>query len=159
MKAIVTLNCNRCLNYDRKYAEDCHPIFCNMVPKTETYSFSKLNESDKQYLRKLAHFYFYEWHEQVWGEAASKRLPIVAKASNMLIIGEDLGLLAPVVPQKMHEHGLLGLRVQRMPANPKDDFWRCEDYEWMTVCTPATHDCPGIRSWWLNEEVAVKYMR
>ena len=75
----------------------------------------------------------------------------------MLIIGEDLGLLAPVVPQKMEEFGLLGLRVQRMPADPKDDFWSTEDYQYMTVCTPGTHDCPGLRSWLQDKKVAQKY--
>lgn len=126
MEAVIALNCNRCLSYDIKYAEDCHPIFCNLKAATETYSFAHLQEQDKQYLRTLAHFYFYQWHEQVWGDAASKRLPIVGKASNMLIVGEDLGLLAPIVPKKMSEFGLLGLRLQRMPADPKQDFWACE---------------------------------
>lgn len=75
----------------------------------------------------------------------------------MLIVGEDLGLLAPIVPKKMEEFGLLGLRVQRMPADPKADFWRPEEYSWMTVCSPSTHDCSSVRLWLEDKKVAKKY--
>lgn len=72
----------------------------------------------KEILRKMALDYFYQWHDYIWSKTAEERLPVIGKASDMLIIGEDLGLVAPVVPRKMHEFGLLGLRVQRMPSNP-----------------------------------------
>ncbi|CAL6003586.1 4-alpha-glucanotransferase [Hexamita inflata] len=158
IQGVVLLNANRCLSEDRRYKQfDCHPIFCNTVEGTETYSFSHLAAHEKDILRKFALEYFYKWHEEIWGDAASKRLPAIGRASDMLIVGEDLGLLAPVVPKKMGEYGLLGLRVQRMPADPTQDFWNCDQYDWMTVCTPATHDCSGLRSWWNDKKTAEKY--
>lgn len=155
---VIALNANRCLTYDRTSPQfDCHPIFCNMVETSETYSFKCLSEWDKNILRRLGHGYFYEWHQDVWAQSSSTRLPIIGKASDMLIVGEDLGLLAPIVPKKMEEFGLLGLRVQRMPADPKIDFWRTEDYSWMTVCSPATHDSPPLRLWLEDKVIAKKY--
>lgn len=130
-----------------------------MDPKTETYSFKHLLEQDKQLLRQVATDYFYKMHQDVWAASSSKRLPMIGKASQMLIIGEDLGLLAPIVPKKMEEFGLLGLRVQRMPSDTKQVFAKCHEYNWMTVCTPGTHDSPALRHWWeLNEkESSMKY--
>ncbi|KAH0575220.1 4-alpha-glucanotransferase [Spironucleus salmonicida] len=147
--AIVLLNANRCMTRDRLNGQNCgHPIFCNLKYATETPSFKALNDGTKHLLREIANDYFFKAHQGVWADTASIRLPIIGKASNMLIIGEDLGLLAPIVPQKMEEFGLLGLRVHNMPSNPQNTFQTQENYSWMTVCTPGTHDCPSLRSWW-----------
>ena len=98
---VIRLNCNRCLSSDRTFKDDCHPIFCNLRPETETLSFKSLPEYEKCALRYFGQQYTYEWHEYVWGQTASIRLPIIGKASATLIVGEDLGLLTPIVSKKM----------------------------------------------------------
>ena len=42
---------------------------------------------------------------------------MVQESKDMLVCGEDLGLIPPCVPRVMSDLGILGLRIQRMPSD------------------------------------------
>ena len=44
----------------------------------------------------------------LWREHARKTLPVLMRATDMLVCGEDLGFLAPCVHPLMKELGLIG---------------------------------------------------
>ncbi len=46
---------------------------------------------------------------------ALQKLPALKRVTNMLICGEDLGLVPACVPDVMKQLGLLSLEIQRMP--------------------------------------------
>jgi 4-alpha-glucanotransferase len=72
----------------------------------------------------------------------------------MLICGEDLGLVPACVPDVMKQLGILSLEIQRMPKDPKKEFFHPNDAPYLSVVTPSTHDMSTVRGWW--EEDAEK---
>ena len=66
----------------------------------------------------------------------------------MLVCGEDLGMVPSCVPDVMQQLGLLSLEIQRMPKDPKKEFFHPNDAPYLSVITPSTHDMSTVRGWW-----------
>ena len=77
-----------------------------------------------------------------------EKLPVIVAVGNMLVCGEDLGMIPECVPKAMKELGILSLEIQRMPKNPKIKFAHPADAPYLSVCTTSTHDMSTIRGWW-----------
>jgi 4-alpha-glucanotransferase len=86
-----------------------------------------------------------------------KILPPILKASDMLVCGEDLGMVPGCVPGVMNELGILSLEVLRMPKDPNIEFLRPSDAPYLSVTTTSTHDTSTLRGWW--EEDAARSER
>lgn len=54
---------------------------------------------------------------ELWREHAAKSLPVLMRATDMLICGEDLGFLAPCVHPLMKELGLVGEYLRALWQN------------------------------------------
>jgi 4-alpha-glucanotransferase len=84
--------------------------------------------------------------------------------ADMLVCGEDLGMIPRCVQGVLDEFNLLGLRVQRsappgllscplcadvcacsMPKDQSIPFDHPETYPWLSVATPSVHDCSTMR--------------
>ncbi|MCK5208087.1 MAG: 4-alpha-glucanotransferase [Cyclobacteriaceae bacterium] len=113
-----------------------------------TYSFKELDEASKAALDKIYLHYYYERQEQFWSEKAMVKLPAIINATNMLVFGEDLGMVPDCVPGVMEELGLLNLEIQRMPKNPDNEFSHPSDSNYLSVVSPSCHDMSTIRGWW-----------
>jgi 4-alpha-glucanotransferase len=59
--------------------------------------------------------YFFRRQDDCWRREALQKLPALKRVTNMLICGEDLGMVPACVPEVMKQLGLLGLEIQRMP--------------------------------------------
>jgi len=113
-----------------------------------TRSYQELDGHTKQMINQVYLEYFYERNEEFWKGKAMTKLPVIKKTTNMLLCGEDLGMVPACVPQVMNELGILSLEVQRMPKNPKVTFGHPKDYPYLSVATPSSHDTSTIRGWW-----------
>lgn len=113
-----------------------------------TSSFQHLDEGTKHRLRELYINYFYRRQDEFWKQEALKKLPALKEATNMLICGEDLGMVPHSVPDVMKRLGILSLEVQRMPKDPKVEFFHPKNAPYLSVVTPSTHDMSTIRGWW-----------
>ncbi len=113
-----------------------------------TYSFKELDDAAKDALDKIYIHYYYERQEEFWREKAMVKLPAIIDATNMLVFGEDLGMVPDCVPGVMEELGLLNLEIQRMPKNTDSEFSHPENSNYMSVVSPSCHDMSTIRSWW-----------
>lgn len=113
-----------------------------------SYSYRELDGEIKYKLDQLYIHFFYKRHEAFWRHEAMKKLPAITNASNMLICGEDLGMIPENVPQVMKELNILSLEIQRMPKNPDIEFGHPSDAPYLSVCTTSTHDMSTIRGWW-----------
>ncbi|MFA9389837.1 MAG: 4-alpha-glucanotransferase [Prolixibacteraceae bacterium] len=113
-----------------------------------SYTYRELDDETKYKLDQLYIDFFYKRHEQFWKHEAMKKLPALIKASNMLICGEDLGMVPETVPEVMKELNMLSLEIQRMPKNPEIEFGHPDDAPYLSVCTTSTHDMSTIRGWW-----------
>jgi 4-alpha-glucanotransferase len=115
---------------------------------SSTASFKQLPGDVQIKLQALHHDYFYRRQEDFWMAEALKKLPALKKATNMLICGEDLGMVPACVPGVMRAMGMLSLEIQRMSKNPATEFLQPSDIPYLSVTSPSTHDMAPIRAWW-----------
>jgi 4-alpha-glucanotransferase len=113
-----------------------------------TSSFQNLEEKTKIVLRELYSNYFFYRQEQGWEKEALQKLPMLKRATNMLICGEDLGLVPSCLPPVLQQLGILSLEVQRMPKAINKIFFNPIEAPYLSVVTPSSHDTSTIRGWW-----------
>ena len=117
-------------------------------------SFHHLDEHSKTELKELYINYFYYRQEELWKKEALNKLPVLKHQTNMLVCGEDLGMVPHCVPEVMEQLGILSLEIQRMPKKTGTEFFHPKDAPYMSVVSPSTHDMSTVRGWW--EEDAEK---
>jgi 4-alpha-glucanotransferase len=117
----------------------------------QTLSFKNLPADQQWRLRDLYVDYFFRRQDDFWMREAMQKLPALKRVTNMLICGEDLGLVPACVPEVMRDLGFLSLEIQRMPKNPSQEFSRPADAPYLSVVTPSTHDMSTIRGWWTED--------
>jgi len=113
-----------------------------------TTSFQSLPEQTRHQLKDLYIDYFWRRQDDLWRKEGMEKLPALKSATNMLVCGEDLGMVPACVPEVMKQLGLLSLEVQRMPKALNQEFSRPQDAPYLSVVTPSTHDMSTIRGWW-----------
>ncbi|MBS1565224.1 MAG: 4-alpha-glucanotransferase, partial [Bacteroidetes bacterium] len=118
-----------------------------------TSSFRHLDQPLQQQLRNLYVDYFYYRQDDHWRKEAMHKLPALKASTNMLICGEDLGMVPHCVPDVMKQLGILSLEIQRMPKDPRREFFHPDDAPYLSVVTPSTHDMSTVRGWWEEDRV------
>lgn len=118
------------------------------ISMEKTSSFRFLIPHVQEKLRALYINYFYRRQDDFWRKEAMQKLPQLKEATNMLICGEDLGMVPHCVPDVMKQLGILSLEIQRMPKDPAKEFFLPDDAPYLSVITPSTHDMSTIRGWW-----------
>ncbi|MBF9239244.1 4-alpha-glucanotransferase [Hymenobacter sp. BT683] len=125
------------------------------ITLNKSYSFREL-DSDEDRRRLYDDIYvdfFFRRHEEFWRQQGLVKLPPVRYATDMLICGEDLGMVPASVPGVMKELGILGLNIQRMPANPETEFGHPDTAPYLSVVTTSSHDMSTVRGWWEEDRV------
>jgi len=117
-----------------------------------TYSFKELDDNAKSALDTLYIHYYYERQENFWKQKAMVKLPPIINATDMLVCGEDLGMVPDCVPGVMDELGLLNLEIQRMPKNSDNEFSHPSESNYLSVVSPSCHDMSTIRGWWEEDQ-------
>jgi 4-alpha-glucanotransferase len=117
-----------------------------------TSSFKNLDANTQAQLRDLYLNYFFSRQDDFWAKEAMQKLPALKRVTDMLVCGEDLGMVPACVPEVMRQLGLLSLEIQRMPKKQHREFSDLRDSPYLSVVTPGTHDMSTIRGWWEEEE-------
>lgn len=133
-------------------------LFHPRISAQSTEVYASLSESLKHAYNRLYDDFFYCRHNDFWrAEAMRKLLPLI-DSTRMLVCGEDLGMIPDCVPNVMGELEILSLEVERMPKAYGAEFGAPEEYPYLSVATPATHDMSNIRLWWReNTERTQRY--
>jgi 4-alpha-glucanotransferase len=118
------------------------------IAMENTLSFKYLIPHIQEKLKALYINYFYRRQDDFWKKEALQKLPFLKDATNMLICGEDLGMVPHCVPEVMTQLGILSLEIQRMPKDPQKEFFHPNDAPYLSVITPSTHDMSTVRGWW-----------
>lgn len=127
------------------------------ITLSTTYSYSQLDSETKVKFDKLYNDYFFIRHNEYWRNQALWKLPWILDASDMLICGEDLGMIPQSVPGVMNAMNILSLEIQRMPKD-NSEFGIVRNYPYMSICSSSSHDMSTIRGWWeADEEVAGRF--
>ena len=118
------------------------------ISMEKTHSFKHLIPHVQEKLRTFTSTISISRQDHFWKKEAMHKLPSLKSATNMLICGEDLGMVPHCVPEVMQELGILSLEIQRMPKDPAKEFFHPNDAPYLSVVTPCTHDMSTIRGWW-----------
>ena len=125
-----------------------------------TEAYHTLNDAQKKALNKIYDDFFYHRNEELWKAEALKKLPKIIEASDMLVCGEDLGMVPACVPEVMQQLNILSLEVQRMPKKFGATFVNPKENPYLSVDTTSTHDTSTIRGWWEeNGETTNRFYR
>ena len=122
-----------------------------------TSSFRDLDDYSKQKLKELYLDYFFRRQDDFWRKEAMKKLPELKRSTEMLVCGEDLGMVPACVPDVMRQLGMLSLEIQRMPKQISQEFFHPNDAPYLSVVTPSTHDMSTIRGWWEEDTTKTQH--
>lgn len=123
-----------------------------------TKSYQELDGGIQSALNELYLDFFYHRHESFWREQALLKLPAIKDATDMLVCGEDLGMVPECVPGVMEDLGILSLEIQRMPKSPHKEFDHPAEAPYLSVISTSTHDMPTLRGWWeLHPETTQRF--
>ena len=123
---------------------------------SKTLSFQHLDIDIQYKLQELYNDYFFNRQEQIWRAEAIEKLPALKKCTEMLICGEDLGMVPKSVPEIMSYLGFLSMEVQRMPKQSNLKFFDPAHAPYLSVVTPSTHDMSTLREWWIENKNATQ---
>jgi 4-alpha-glucanotransferase len=122
----------------------------------DTSSFKALDAHTQAQLKDLYVDYFFRRQDPFWAKEALGKLPALKRVTNMLICGEDLGMVPACVPEVMRELGLLGLEIQRMPKALNQAYSRPREAPYLSVVSPGTHDMSTFRGWWKENKALIQ---
>ena len=145
---LYSLHCEVLFVKDTINSELFHP----RISMHSSHSFKDLNDETRRILDRIYVDYFYHRHNDFWKQQALKKLPALISATNMLVCGEDLGMVPDSVPDVMNSLEILSLEIQRMPKKSNTEFAMPIDAPYRSVCTTSTHDMNPIRAWWEEDE-------
>lgn len=117
----------------------------------QTRAYQQLDAETKRKVSLLADDYFHRRHTRLWRASALRKLPALRRATDMLLCGEDLGMVPSCVPDVLAEMGILSLEIQRMPKVLGHEFADPAHAPHLSVVSPSTHDMSPIRSWWRED--------
>jgi len=143
------MHCEVLFVRDMRQPDKFHP----RISMHSTAGFRDLPEATRRLLDKIYIDYFYHRHTQFWKQQAMTKLPALISATNMLVCGEDLGMVPDSVPDVMNALEILSLEIQRMPKKVNTEFAMPADAPYRSVCTTSTHDMNPIRAWWEEDAV------
>ncbi len=122
----------------------------------QTSSYKALNPQAQVRVKNFYIDSFYHRQDEFWRAEALQKIPALKRKTDMLICGEDLGMVPACVPEVMAKFGLLALEVQRMPKALGQDFSDPARASYLSVVTPSTHDMSTIRSWWKEDRAVTQ---
>jgi len=146
---LYAMHCEVLFVRDMRQPDKFHP----RISMHSTAGFRDLPEATRRLLDKIYIDYFYHRHTQFWKQQAMTKLPALISATNMLVCGEDLGMVPDSVPDVMNALEILSLEIQRMPKKANTEFAMPADAPYRSVCTTSTHDMNPIRAWWEEDTV------
>jgi len=117
----------------------------------DTASWRHLDAPVRERLRECYVDYFFRRQDANWRREAMEKLPALKRCTDMLICGEDLGLVPDCVPDVMRQLGILSMEVQRMPKDPAVEFFQPATAPYLSVVTPSSHDMSTLREWWTED--------
>ena len=139
---------------DRNDANRYHP----RIDAKKTCIYQSLDDYEKHCFDRLYEDFFYHRHNDFWRSNAMSKLPVLTQSTEMLVCGEDLGMIPACVPDVMSAQKYLSLEIPRMPKEYGVEFGNTYNYPYFSVATTSTHDMSGIRGWWReNSESTQRY--
>ena len=129
---------------DMKKADHYHP----RIGVIGTSVFKSLLRHEQEAFCQLYEQFYFHRHNEFWRDQALEKLPALTGSSDMLVCGEDLGMVPACVTPVMQQLGILSLEIQAMPKTLGQPFGLLHENPYRSVSTIFTHDMPTLRLWW-----------
>ena len=126
-------------------------LFHPRISAMNSFIYMELNQADRYAFDQLYWHFFYRRHTEFWKLQAYKHLTPLVACTDMLVCGEDLGMIPDSVPEVMNKLQILSLEIERMPKTSNRDFADMFSLPYHSVCTTSTHDMTPIRNWWKED--------
>jgi 4-alpha-glucanotransferase len=96
--------------------------------------------------------------QNTWIDHGQRIMLMMLNGSDMLLIGEDLGVVPPAVRKCLTALGICGLRVMRWERNWDVDrqFISPQSYPIDSLTTVSTHDTETVSQWWRDQPEEAK---
>jgi len=127
------------------------------IQASQSYIFQSLHATEQKAFQQLSDDFFYERHTDFWKKEALKRLTPLVDCTEMLICGEDLGMIPKPVHEVMEQLHILTLELERTPKAAGTDFTDLQRVPYLSVCTTSTHDMEPLRSWWETNRLTTQH--
>ncbi|MDR3266661.1 MAG: 4-alpha-glucanotransferase [Tannerella sp.] len=114
--------------------------------------YKELSHKEQASFDKLYNDFFYVRHNEFWKQTALKRLIPLINSTEMLICGEDLGMIPASVHEVMEQLNILSLELERLSKTIDTEFTDVRKTPYYSVCTTSTHDMNPIRAWWKEDK-------
>lgn len=116
-----------------------------------SFAYQELTADEQNAFNRLSNYFFYERHNEFWKSEALKRLTSLISSTDMLICGEDLGMIPKSVHEVMGQLHILSLELERAPKVEGVLFSDLQTLPYLSVCTTSTHDMNPLRNWWKED--------
>ncbi|WP_447553814.1 4-alpha-glucanotransferase [Vreelandella sp. EE22] len=70
-----------------------------------------------------------------------------------IVIGEDLGTVAPGFREKLAARGILGMQVLWFEQDDEQRFLSADQWSSKALATTSTHDLPTVAGWWAGRDI------
>ena len=121
------------------------------ISSYKSYLYRELTDENRQSFDKLYNDFFFVRHNSFWKETALKRLTPLINSTDMLVCGEDLGMIPESVHEVMSKLQIFTLELERAPKIFDCEFSDLTKLPYHSVCTTSTHDMSTIRVWWKED--------
>ena len=139
---------------DKRQPDRYHP----RISAHNSFVHKELDYIDRDAFDYLYRHYFYGRHDDFWKEQGYKKLVKIVAGADMLVCGEDLGMIPHCVPEVMQKLNILSLEIERMPKESNREFTDLNHLPYLSVCSTSTHDMPTLRMEWKeNPEKTQRY--
>jgi 4-alpha-glucanotransferase len=75
----------------------------------------------------------------------------------VIVVGEDLGTVEPLVRETLARFGILSYRLFYFERRENGDFKRFDEYPVSALVSTTTHDLPTLAGFWINEDIKTRY--
>jgi len=75
----------------------------------------------------------------------------------VIIVGEDLGTVEPVVRDTLARFGILSYRLFYFERGENGNFRSFEEYPESALVSTTTHDLPTLAGFWINEDIETRH--
>ena len=118
-----------------------------------------LTEAHRIAFDRLYTDFFFVRHHDFWRDTALRRLHPLTASTDMLVCGEDLGMIPDSVHEVMDRLRILSLELGRISKIYGVEFTDLRRAPYLSVCTTSTHDMAPLRLWWQEDaERTHRYM-
>ena len=75
----------------------------------------------------------------------------------VIVVGEDLGTVEPVVRETLARFGILSYRLFYFERGESGEFRPFQDYPESALVSTTTHDLPTLAGFWTNEDIEARH--